>query len=165
VAADLNRNAAALCIRSKRRSRAGTPRYLIPCWTGTTMVTEECLRFVPSRVEGLADVSEVAIYSDRLELLSAGKWVAFRFTDIATWPRPAWLRKSLCRLGWRPRWLPVADRDWFHAPRDRFFAFYTRPPIVVYLADEDQAVGYIETLFRRIQAVISAGGFSTSDMG
>ena len=33
---------------------------------------ETCLRFVPSRVEGLPDASEAAIYPDRLELLCAG---------------------------------------------------------------------------------------------
>ena len=130
-----------------------------PYWPGTTMLMKEGLRFVPSRVEGLPDVSEVAIYPDRLELQSAGKWVVFRFTDLARWPRPAWLRRLLFRAGWRPRWLPVADRDWFHLPRDRFFAFYTRPPVIVYLTDDDPGVGYDETLFRRIQAVIGAGGF------
>src|SRR4051812_49178999 len=49
------------------------------------------LWFVPSRVEGLPDVTRVAVYSDRLEVLSAGQWVVFHFEDIAGWPRPAFL--------------------------------------------------------------------------
>jgi hypothetical protein len=40
------------------------------------------LQFVPSRVDGLQDVSEAVVYPDRLELRSAGQWVVFRFTDI-----------------------------------------------------------------------------------
>jgi hypothetical protein len=128
-------------------------------------MAEQCIRFVPSRVEGLSEVSEAAIYPDRLELLSAGRWVAFRFFDIAKWPRPTWLWRFLSRYGWRPRWLPVADRDWFHPPRDRFFAFYTRPSVIVFMADEDPELGYGETLFRRIQDVMLAGGFHSFDLG
>ena len=126
---------------------------------------ERCLRFVPSRVEGLPDVGEVIVRPDRLELLSAGRWVVFRFAEIARWPRPARLWRLLYRLGWRPRWLPVADRDWFHPPRDRFFRFYTIPPLKVFLADEDREIGYGETLFRRVQEVIGSGGFHTFDLG
>ena len=126
---------------------------------------EPSLRFTPSRVEGLPDVSEVVVRPDRIELRSAGEWVSVRFADIARWPRPAPLRRLLARLGWRPRWLPVGDRDWFHPPRDRFFIFYTRPSIKVFLADEDQDVGYWESLFRRVQEVIESGGFHTYDLG
>jgi hypothetical protein len=123
------------------------------------------LRFVPSRVEGLPDVSEAIVYPDRLELRSAGEWVVLSFHDMARWPQPVWLRKSLAGFGWRPRWLPVADRDWFHPPRERFFAFYTRPPVVVFLTDEDRELTYGETLFRRIQDVMLAGGFHSYDLG
>jgi hypothetical protein len=126
---------------------------------------EKYLRFVPSRVEGLPDVTEVAIYPHRLELLSAGTWVAHRFVDIAKWPRPAWMWKALSRFGWRPRWSPVGDRDWFHAPRDRFFAFDTSPRIVLFLVDEDRDMNYSEILFRRVQSVIESGGFNTYDLG
>jgi hypothetical protein len=128
-------------------------------------MAEKCIRFVPSRVEGLPDVTEAAIYADRLELLSSGEWVVFRFFDIAKWPQPAWLWRLLSRYGWRPRWLPVADRDWFHPPRDRFFTFYTRPPVVVFLLDEDRNLTYAETLFRRVQDVMLDGGFNSYDLG
>ena len=128
-------------------------------------VTENCLRFVPSRVEGLPNVAEIAVYPDRLELPTEGKLVVHRFVDIARWPRPPWLWRRLFRLGWRPRWLPVADRDWFHAPRDRFFAFFTNPKLVLFMVDEDRSIGYGQTLFRRAQDVIEAGGFHTYDLG
>jgi hypothetical protein len=124
-----------------------------------------CLRFVPSRVEGLPDVAEVVVSPDRLELLSAGTWVTLRFAEIAHWPRPTWFWRLRSRCGWRPRRLPVADRDWFHPPRDRFFIFYTDPPITVFLADEDWEIGYGQTLFRRVQEVIESGGFTTCDLG
>jgi hypothetical protein len=127
-------------------------------------MADDSLRFVPSRVEGLPAVDEVAVFPDRLELLSAGKWVVIRLADIAEWPRPPRVRRLLARLGWRPEWLTVADRDWFHAPPDRFFRFFTTPPLVVYMPDE-AGVGYGETVFRRLQEVIGRGGFNTFDLG
>jgi hypothetical protein len=123
------------------------------------------VRFVPSRVEGLPDVSEVVIRPDRLEVRSAGWWISFPFDGIARWPRPRRLWQFLARHGRRPRWLPVADRDWFHPPRDRFFVFYTDPPVKVFLTDEEKNLTYGETLFRRVEEVIEAGGFNTYDLG
>jgi hypothetical protein len=126
---------------------------------------ETSITFVPSRVEGLPGVSEVVVRPDRIELCSAGEWVSARFADIARWPRPAWPWRLASRYGRRPRWLPVADRDWFHPPRDRFFRFYTDPPPTVFLADEDRGIGYWESLFRRVEEVIESGGFHTCDLG
>jgi hypothetical protein len=71
----------------------------------------------------------------------------------------------LARLGWRPRWLPVGKRDWFHAPSERFFRFDTRPSIVVYMGDEPTDTDYGSTLFRRVQDVMLEGGFNTWDLG
>jgi hypothetical protein len=128
------------------------------------MSAQQCLRFVPSRVEGLPDVSEVAVFPERLELLSAGRWVTFFFADIAEWPHPVWFHRFLAKLGWRPRWLPVADRNWFHSPPNRFFAFFTTPKIVVYMPD-DTGVEYSQTCFRRVQEVLWTGGLHIFDLG
>ncbi len=132
---------------------------------GGSLDPEPCLRFVPSRVEGLTDVSEVIVRPDRLELRSDGEWVVLPFDRMARWPRPAPLWRLAARHGWRPWWLPVGDRDWFHPPRDRFFRFYTDPPLTVFLADEDRGIGYSDTLFRRVQEVIESGGYNTYDLG
>jgi hypothetical protein len=129
------------------------------------IVMERGLRFLPNRVDRLAVVTEVTVFSDRLELLSAGERVTRRLEDIAAWPRPAFLWRLLARLGWRPRWLPVGERDWFHSPSERFFRFYTQPPIVVYMPEEPPETDYGSTLFRRVQDVMLAGGFSTWDLG
>jgi hypothetical protein len=123
------------------------------------------LRFVPSRVEGFPGVTEVVVYPDRLELLSEGRWVSIAFADIALWPRPAWLWRRLARLGWRPRWMPVGQRDWFHPPPERFFRFRTEPRIVVYMPDEPRDTNHGSTLFRRVQDVMLEGGFGTWDLG
>jgi len=109
-------------------------------------------------------VTEVAIYPDRLELLSAGRWLVYRLENIAAWPRPRWLWRLLVRLGCRPRWLPVGERDWFHAPSERFLRFFSSPPAVVYMPDE-AGVKYPDTVFRRAQEVMFRGGFSTWDLG
>jgi hypothetical protein len=129
------------------------------------MTSEPCLHFVPSRVDGLPNVTEVAVHPDRLELHSADSWIAIRFDAIARWPRPTALRRLLGRIGWRPRWLPVGERDWFHPPSERFFRFFSTPPLVIYLPDEDGETAYSTTLFRQVQEVIRLGGFDTYDLG
>jgi hypothetical protein len=128
--------------------------------------TEESLRFVPSAVEGLLGVTEVAVFPDRLELLSEGKWVVIRFRDIARWYSGGWLYRPLAWLGLGVRGRPsVADRDWFHPPAGRFFRFYSSPPVTVHMPDEPRDLGYGGTMFRRVQNVIGLGGFSTYDLG
>jgi hypothetical protein len=129
------------------------------------MKTENSLVFTPSLVEGLPSVTEVAVFPNRLELVAASKRVVIRFLDIARWYRYGWLWRPLARLGWVRGNPSVADRDWFHPPSRRFFAFYTRPPVVVYLPEEPAGLGYGQTMFRRVQNVISAGGFCTFDLG
>jgi hypothetical protein len=124
------------------------------------------LRFIPSAVKGLSAVTEVAVFPDRLELLSAGEWVRIRFFDIARWYRHGWLYRPLAWLGWGIRgWPSVADRDWFHPPAGRFFRFYTEPPVTVYLPDEPPETSYGQTIFRRVQEVMAKGGFASFDLG
>ena len=123
------------------------------------------LSFTPSRVEGLPEVAEVAVYPDRLELLSAGGWIVIRFVDIAAWRRPAFLWRWIAWLGWRPRWLLVGQRNWFSAPAERFFRFNTQPQVVIYMPDEPAETNYANTLFRRVQDIMLAGGFYTWDLG
>jgi hypothetical protein len=131
-----------------------------------TTAAEGSLRFVPSTVEGLEGVTEAAVFPDRLELLSGDTWVAIRFLDIAQWYRRGWLYRPLSRLGFKVRgWPSVADRDWFHPPAGRFFRFYTAPPILVFMPDEPLETSYGQTMFRRVQDVLAAGGFGTFDLG
>jgi hypothetical protein len=129
------------------------------------MAIETCLRFVPSRVEGLANVTAGAVYADRLELQSAGERLVFRFEEMVEWPRPAWLWRFLARIGWRPKWLPIGERDWFHKPSQRFFRFFTSPRLTVFMPDESPDTQYGSTVFRRIQEVMAHGGFDTWDLG
>ncbi len=128
---------------------------------------DDGLRFAPSAVEGLSDVTEVVVFPDRLELLSEGKLVVIRFLDIARWYHWfGWLYRSLARLGGRVRgWPMVADRDWFHPPAGRFFRFFTAPPLTVFMPDEPPDTSYGQTMFRRVQDVLAAGGFGTFDLG
>lgn len=131
-----------------------------------TIHTDKGLRFVPSAVEGLPDVTEVVVHPDRLELLSAGEWVVIRFVEIARWYRSEWLYRSMIRLGLGVRgWPSVADRDWFHPPAERFFRFYTDPPITVFMPDEPPELRYGENTFRKVQDKLGHGGFGTFDLG
>ena len=128
--------------------------------------TEDSLQFVPSNVEGLPTVTEVAIFPDRLELLSQGKWAVLHFLEIARWYRWGWFFRPLAHLGCGIHGRPsVADRDWFHPPAGRFFRFYSQPAVTVYMPDKPTETGYAQTMFRRVQSVISLGGFTTLDLG
>ena len=123
------------------------------------------LQFVPSRVEGLPDVASVNVFPDRIELVTAQSVVTHRLADIARWPRPRLLWKLLYRFGIKPRWLPVADRDWFHEPADMFIAFYTTPRLKVYMPRDQSKEHYGSSFFVRIQNVLRRGGFHTCDLG
>ena len=123
------------------------------------------LQFVPSRVEGLPDVTSVTVFPDRIELTSAAGVVTHRFADIARWPSGALLWRLLYRLGVKPRCLPVADRDWFHKPADMFFVFYTKPRLKVFMPHDECKESYGASYFRRIQDVIGRGDFHTFDLG
>ena len=128
------------------------------------MSAENCLRFVPSRVDGVPDVVEAAIYPERLELRCADRLLVYRFDEIAEWSSPAWLWRLFARMGFRPKWLPVGERDWFHPPRERYFRFFTNPRITLYMPDEPPET-YSQTLFRRVQDRMREGGFDTWDLG
>src|SRR5689334_19319618 len=95
------------------------------------------LRFKPSRVEGLPAVSQVTVWTDRIELISEDRLVVYRFFDMARWPHPRWLWKMAFRKGIKPKFLPVGDRDWFHAPPDMFFIFYTTPRLKVFMPEDE----------------------------
>jgi hypothetical protein len=131
-----------------------------------SLATEESGRFVPSAVEGLPAVTEVAIFSDQIELLSEGSWTVIPFLDIAHWFHWGWLYRPLARWGWGIYgWPAVADRDWFHPPQGKFFRFYSKPAITVFMPDEPLELDYSETMFRRVQNVIMKDGFTTFDLG
>ena len=121
-------------------------------------------RFVPSLVGGLAGVTEVVVRPARIELRSAGRWVVVRLADIARWPRPVRVRRLLARVGWHPRPLLVADREWSGPPAGRFFRFYADPRVTVCMpADEPAGLG--GSCFARVQEVMRVGGFHTFNLG
>jgi hypothetical protein len=115
-------------------------------------------RFVPSRAEGLADITEVIVRPDRLEVRSAGHWVVLWLARIARWPRPVRMWRLLARLGWRRRPVAVADGDWLQRPPDRFFRFYTAPAVLLCMP-ADEPCGRGGSCFARVQEVLAAGGF------
>ncbi len=123
------------------------------------------IRFIPSRIEGASPVDEVAIFPDQLELHRAEERTIVRFVDIARWPSPHLFWKLAFSLGLKPHWLPIADRDWFHLPAERFFRFYTDPPLVVFMPQDERPGPYVDTYFFRIQRTMGAGGFHTFDLG
>jgi hypothetical protein len=109
-------------------------------------------------VDGLPSVTEVAVFRpDRV--LSEGTTVTIRFDDIAEWPHPRWLWRLR-----RPPFCPSETGIGFTTPPDRFFRFFTTPPVTVYMPNES-GLKYDHTCFRRLQDVIAEGGFITHDLG
>ena len=123
------------------------------------------LRFVPSRVEGLAAASQVVVFPGQLELVSDGKSVVIRFAKIARWPGFGVLWRPLARLGMVRGFACVADRDWFHMPADRYFRFYTEPAITVFMPHEPAAPGFANSTFCKVNMLIMSRGYSTMDLG
>ena len=124
------------------------------------------LTFTPSAVIGLDAVSSVTFHPDFVEFHGPAHTARIDFVSIARWTRFAWFYRLLVRLGLGVRGSPlVGDRDWFHPPSGRYFRFYTSPQITIYLPNESENTSYDQTLFRRIQAVLESGGFSTLDCG
>ncbi len=131
-----------------------------------TRSSESALRFIPTEVHGLPSVSEVAIFSDRIELLSNDCPVTIRFVKIARWYGISRLFSPPAWLGFKVRGRPaVADRDWFRPAGGKFFRFYTQNPITIQLPSDPIGTEYHQTLFRQIQNVIESGGFCTNDLG
>ncbi len=125
----------------------------------------DMLGFVPLAVEGLPGVTEVAVFPDRLELLSEGRRVVLRLLDIARWCRRGRLYRPLAKLGWVRGWPMVADRRWFPRPGVSFFEFYTTPRIVIHVAYDATDDNPLNTVFQRVKQVMAAGGFGTFDLG
>jgi hypothetical protein len=121
-------------------------------------------RLTPSRVDGLAGVTEVIVRPARVEFRSRGRCVVVHLAAIARWPRPALVRQLLARVGWHPRPLLVADRDSAGLPAGRFFRFYTNPPLTVCMP-ADEPVGLGGSCFARVQEVMQVGGFHTLNLG
>jgi beta-glucosidase/6-phospho-beta-glucosidase/beta-galactosidase len=120
------------------------------------------MRVVPTRTEGLPEVTEVIFYHDRITVCSAGQWVAIPFTTLARWPRPAWLRKALARFGYPPPWRLIADRDWVDTATESLFVFYSTPVFKLWLPYEPD---YWTSSFFQLQQFLRQGGYDTFDMG
>src|SRR5262249_56852241 len=95
--------------------------------------------FRPSHAEGLPDVQEVVVRPDRLEVNAAGSWLTFPFSRIGR-RQESRLVSFVKRLAGRQPWpVMVADRDWFHPPPDRFFLWYTDPPLRTCMPEDEPA--------------------------
>jgi hypothetical protein len=122
------------------------------------------LRFIPSSAEGLPDVREIVVYPDRLEVNTAGQWVTFSFRQIGRRQESRLLSFLKRFVGRYPYPVMVADRDWFHRPRDRFFLWYTNPPLKTCMP-EDEPQDRLSSNFFRVQGVLRAGGYASFDLG
>jgi hypothetical protein len=118
----------------------------------------DAVSFIPSRVEGLAGVSLVVVHPDRLELVTGDTRRAFSFAGIGRPLGAGLLRRVLGRAR-----LYVASRDFCQAPSDRYFRWYTDPPLITFMPS-DEVADYATCTFSRIREIVRAGGFDTYDL-
>lgn len=122
------------------------------------------LTFIPSRVEWMVEVKSVTVRPDRLELESADGIQEIRFREIGRLQESRMVRFLKKLGGMRPAAVMVAERNWFQSPQDRYFLFYTSPPLTICMPSDDALV-YVESVFFRVQGIIRLGGYATFDLG
>jgi len=122
------------------------------------------ITFIPSRVDWTGAVYEVTVWPFRLDVETPDGTQEFSFQRIGKIQESGIMRFMRWLGGAKPWGMLVADRDWFQAPPDRYFRFYTDPPMTVYMP-EDDTLNYEESVFFRVQAVILAGGYESYDVG
>jgi hypothetical protein len=99
---------------------------------------------MPSKVEGVTGVAEVAVFPDRLEMRGDRGWVTVPFGSFAERGRVA--------------------RNYFSRERyaDSHIRFLTDPPVSIYMP-ADGPTQFPDSVFWRIQLVIASGGYRVSD--
>src|SRR6476661_354700 len=111
----------------------------------------DVIEFVPSCVDGIAQVGRVRIHSDRLGLFSQGRWISFPFLPMA----PG--RELSSKLA------PVGRLSFsIEKYTDSYFEFFTQPAIRIYMP-ADRPTRYPDSDFSRIQQLIRGGGFKFLD--
>ena len=123
----------------------------------------DSLAFIPSRVDGLADVTLVTVRPDRIVFTCGDSTHDFPYRTIGR-PADSLSSRIIDRIRFRPLWRIIGERDWFHAPPDRFFRFYTKPQITVYMPDDDVRE-YAPSIFCRVQQVWRSSHADTFDLG
>jgi hypothetical protein len=114
---------------------------------------EHGVRFRPSRVEGVADVDEVCISRDRLEIRAAGQWLTFPFLSFARGREISSGR------------VPVGELHFSNSSYpDSHFVFHTAPRIAIYMP-VDGPTSYPHSHFWRVQEVLREGGFRLYEGG
>jgi hypothetical protein len=121
--------------------------------------------FTPSRAEGWPDVSEVIFYPDHLEVCTEGRWVKVHFEAIGRRPEGRLVSALKRFAGRKPAPAMVGEKDWFHAPPERWMRFFTSPPLTISMPADEITGPYGETYFYRIQDVLATGGYWLNDLG
>ena len=124
----------------------------------------DCVRFVPSRVEGdWGNVQEVRISPKEWEILTNNHWVTVSFASIGKRlePRLVTFLKNL--VGRHDCLSVVGERDWCRPPKDRYFLWFTPKPLKTFMPI-DEAQNYAGSLFPQIHRVLEQGGYCTFDL-
>jgi hypothetical protein len=122
-------------------------------FSATAARPDDTVRFRPSRVEGVDDVSEVCVSPDILELATPYKRIRLSFRAMALGREIASGRA------------PVGESHFSNdSYPDSRFVFYTTPPIAIYMP-LDGPTAYPHSHFWRVQEMLRRGGFKVYDDG
>ena len=122
---------------------------------------EESVRFVPAGVVGLEDVTEVAIFPNRLEVKVKGKLLTFVFDSFAKRQQNAFTFRMMRLFGRATEPLLVGERE-FCTDR-RYVTFHTTPNLKIH-TPPDPPNNYAGTYLARINAILHRGGYATHDL-
>jgi hypothetical protein len=119
------------------------------------------IQFRPAEVVGSTDVTDVTIYSDRIVLRCNKNEIVHHFLKIAR-HQTDFLNRLCDRVLQRRSHLKVVGEREFCTDR-RYVAFYTKPPVKIYLPAEEDDLRYSETYIFKINEILRAGGYMTWD--
>ncbi len=122
------------------------------------MTSEECVRFVPLKVEGLDEVREVAAFADRLEITTGHGLRVFYFRDFAR--RQESLVYRLLRKRFKLYTYPLAVGERWGSCR---FHFFTKPPLKMELAFNAKE-SWTDCDGAQMQFLMARAGYMTYDM-
>lgn len=126
---------------------------------------EKSIHVVPLKITWPNPVREVVFFSDRLELVSE-RIETIYFYSIAEMKPSLWER--LLNLVFKKPLEPVyvGERAWTKVAGlgPRYFKFFTKPELCLWLPLEDATVSYTDSDFAKIQHLLLQNAYATWDL-
>lgn len=121
-----------------------------------------CVKFIPSKVEGLRNVKSVAIHPQKIEIETESEAICFEFQNLVKLSRPKRFWRLMQKLGLHSNFY-VGEKYFEYPPHKRFFIFHTDPQIKVFMP-LDEPENWIKGSYGKSQFMMKRGGYALMDM-